>query len=250
MHKIIAGNWKQKGTEELASDYLKYLTKNKVENCEIIVCPTFDLFSLTKPLQKFSGVSIGAQDFYHKDSDFNDRLGKVEDFAQFNITHVILGHSDRRNKCSESSQLVYEKVSVAWENNLVPIVCVGEKREERDAGRTLEVIQTQIHESINLGVLNKPLIIAYEPVWAIATGLTPTPDQIQSVHDYIRELMTNTFEASNDKVPILYGGSADSQNASTILEAPNVNGLLIGGASLNIQTFGKMIKAGTDSLTL
>ncbi|MCY4446075.1 MAG: triose-phosphate isomerase [Rhodobacteraceae bacterium] len=245
MQNIIAGNWKLKGTKELASNYNNFFNNNRVSNCQVIVCPTFDLLPEVQSLNAIKGISIGAQDFFHSESTHNQGLGEPEQLIEHAVEYVILGHSDRRNKCSETSKLVYKKVNITWELGLIPIVCIGEKKEERDAERTIEVVHQQIKESIDLGQSNSSLIVAYEPVWAIGTGVTPTFEQIQTVHDSIRNLLTQELGQVGRRIPILYGGSADPNNATQILGVDNVNGLLVGGASLNIDSFGKMVHTGS-----
>ena len=242
MKNIIAGNWKLKGTQNLADSYLGFLSKNQSKNCTVIVCPTFDLLAYISEKWSSDFGYLGAQDCFHEDTDFNKGLATPSQIVSKGAKYIILGHSDRRNKCQEPSELVLKKVNLAWENGLIPIVCVGEKSEARKRNLTQEVVNDQITASIDFNNLRGPFIIAYEPVWAIGSGNTPTMEEIGEVHDEIRKLLIKTTDSKNgQKIPLLYGGSANAHNAESILQVDNVNGLLIGGVSLDIQAFGSII---------
>ena len=243
MKNIIAGNWKLKGTQDLADSYLSYLSNNQPRDCTVVVCPTFDLLDYLSDKWISDFGYLGAQDCFHEDTKFNEGLATPDKIVSKGAKHIILGHSDRRNKCQETSELVLKKVNLAWENGLTPIVCVGEKSEERKRNLTQKVVNTQITASIDFNNLRGPFVIAYEPVWAIGSGNTPTMGEIGEVHDEIRTLLKKLTGSKNgQQIPILYGGSADANNAGSILKVDNVNGLLIGGASLDIQGFGSIIK--------
>ncbi len=243
MQNIIAGNWKLKGTKELAVAYSDWFVRHPPDHCQVIVCPTFDLLPEIRPLEACPGVSIGVQDFTHSDAIDNRGLGDPNGLPKLGVRYVILGHSDRRNKCHETSSLVARKVNIARHKGLVPIVCIGEKKEERTAGLTIEVVQQQICESIDLSTSPESFILAYEPVWAIGTGVTPTSEDIQSVHAFIRSLLISKLGMKiGHQIPVMYGGSADSTNAERILGIENVNGLLVGGASLDIHSFRAIIQ--------
>ena len=245
MKNLVAGNWKLKGSRNLADSYLQYLSQNQSVNCTVLVCPTHDLLTyISDHWSPYFGY-LGAQDCYHADTDFNEGLATLDEIISTGAKYIILGHSDRRNKCHETSELVRKKVNLAWEKGLTPIVCVGEKSEERKSNLTQQVVNDQITKSIYFDNLKGNFIIAYEPVWAIGSGNTPSTEEIGKVHDEIRKLLIE--KTSGDKgntIPILYGGSADAQNAGSILSVVNVNGLLIGGASLDIQGFGTIIENG------
>ncbi len=242
MKNLIAGNWKLKGSQNLANSYLNHLSENKPVNCTLLVCPTFDLLEYISEKWSQDFGFLGAQDCYHDDSAFNEGLASVDKVARTGAGYIILGHSDRRHKCQETSGLVRKKVNLAWKHGLLPIVCVGEKSEERKSNLTQEVVKKQIIESIDFDHLHGSFVIAYEPVWAIGSGNIPTMDEIGIVHDGIRTLLIAKIGSHQGKnTPILYGGSADSNNAEQILAVNNVNGLLIGGASLDIRGFGTII---------
>jgi len=242
MKNLIAGNWKLKGSPNLADSYISHLSRIKPDNCIVVVCPTHDLLGYIYDKWSNEFGHLGAQDCFHDDTNYNDGLGTPDEIVSRGAKYIILGHSDRRNKCHETSELVRKKVNLAWNKGLIPIVCVGEESGDRKGNLTQIVVNGQIADSIDFDNLRGPFVIAYEPVWAIGSGNIPTMEEIGEVHDEIRKLLiTLTDETRGGNTPLLYGGSADVQNASSILAVENVNGLLIGGASLNIQTFGTII---------
>ena len=245
MKNLIAGNWKLKGSRNLADSYLQYLSQNQSVNCTVLVCPAHELLTYISDHWSPDFGYLGAQDCYHADTDFNEGLATLDEIISTGAKYIILGHSDRRNKCHETSELVRKKVNLAWEKGLTPIVCVGEKSEERKSNLTQQVVNDQITKSIDFDNLKGNFIIAYEPVWAIGSGNTPSTEEIGKVHDEIRKLLIEkTSVDKGNTIPILYGGSADAQNAGSILSVVNVNGLLIGGASLDIHGFGTIIENG------
>jgi triosephosphate isomerase len=161
--------------------------------------------------------------------------------------YVLVGHSERRMYFDETNEILAKKLMLAYKYNLIPIFCFGENLENREKGDYLYIIKQQLEKVIwpvfsSSDFLNQNLIIAYEPVWAIGTGKNASPEQISEVHDYVRDLLINNIENIKDSVPILYGGSCNSQNAKSILEQKNVNGLLIGGASLDVNHFTKIVQ--------
>ena len=243
MKNLIAGNWKLKGSPNLADSYISHLSRTKPDNCTVVVCPTFDLLEYICDKWSFEFGHLGAQDCFHEDTNYNDGLRTPDEIVSKGTSYIILGHSDRRNKCHETSELVRKKVDLVWDKGLIPIVCVGEKSDERKQNLTQKIVNKQITESLDFDNLRGPFVIAYEPVWAIGSGNTPTMEEIGEVHDEIRKLLVDlTCPTRGHNIPLLYGGSADDQNAGSILSVENVNGLLIGGASLNIQKFGAIIE--------
>ena len=161
--------------------------------------------------------------------------------------YVLVGHSERRIYFNETNEILVKKLMLAYKYNLIPVFCFGEHLENRQRGNYLSVIKHQLEKVISVvfsssNFLNHNLILAYEPVWAIGTGKHASPEQISEVHDYVRDLLINDIENVKSSVPILYGGSCNSENASSILEQKNVNGLLIGGASLDVNHFFKIIE--------
>ena len=210
-----------------------------MENVEILVCPPFTLLSSVSSSIKNSVCQLGAQDM-----DLNDNgafTGQISAsmLLDCGCSHVILGHSERRTIYGESDQLVADKVSKAIEQGLIAILCVGETQTERESGITEQVVSRQIQvviETIGIERFNK-VVIAYEPVWAIGTGLTASPEQAQDVHKAIRQQLTNLNPGIADACQILYGGSMKPENAADLLVKPDIDGGLIGGAALKANDF-------------
>ncbi|NRA88604.1 MAG: triose-phosphate isomerase, partial [Rhizobiales bacterium] len=188
-------------------------------------------------------IEIGAQDCHAAFSGAHTGDISTEMLTDIGVTAVILGHSERRADHGESSALVMEKVAAAQRAGLLAIVCVGETQTEREAGQALNVVSRQVSESIPQDGSNADnIVVAYEPVWAIGTGLTPTADDIAEMHDNIRDLLKGMFERDGDKMRILYGGSVKGANAKELMAIPNVNGALVGGASLKADDFFEIVK--------
>jgi triosephosphate isomerase len=246
--KIIAGNWKMNNdlaaTQNLISNLLKSLTGN--EKCDIIVCPPFISLSEAGTQLKNSVVKLGAQNMYFE----NDGAFTGEVSAQMlksaGCEFVILGHSERRAIFNESDSLINKKIKKAISSGLKPIFCVGETLEQREKGITKDIIKTQITEGlkdISAGEV-KSLIVAYEPVWAIGTGRNATPEQAQEVHEFIRSLIKEKYsEGIAGNLIIQYGGSVKPDNAKDLLSRKDIDGALVGGASLKADSFLGIIKA-------
>jgi triosephosphate isomerase len=246
--KLIAGNWKMNKTPADGVTLVReiVLSAGKINDVDIVVCPPFvALESVGKALEG-STVKLGAQNMHPEGSGaFTGEVAAGMLRAIF-ATHVILGHSERRAYFAETDTFINQKVLAALKNQLKPILCVGETLAEREAGSTLKVVQTQLEAGLE-GV-NKDqaptVIIAYEPVWAIGTGKVATTDQAQEVHAFIRGLLTKLFtETVAQKVRILYGGSMKPANAPELLAQKDIDGGLIGGASLEARSFVELIKA-------
>ena len=247
--KIVAGNWKMNKTlqEGLTfSTELKELLNNKTINCEVVVGTPF--IHLSEVSKAFEGtkVHVAAQNCANKESGAYTGEISASMVASTGANHVILGHSERRAYYNETPELLKEKVVVALANNLTPIFCVGEVLEERESGKHFEVIAAQLKDS--LFELSKEdfskLVIAYEPVWAIGTGKTASADQAQEIHAFIRETLTEKYgKEVADNTSILYGGSCNAGNAKELFSNPDVDGGLIGGASLEADKFLPIIEA-------
>ncbi len=222
MSKIIAGNWKMNGTRAMLDTMFDALKNVKTEN-KIIICPPFTLLGT-------GTVATGAQDCSPHESGAYTGEISAEMIAETGAKYVIVGHSERRQYHNETNEIVRAKATRALAAGLTPIICVGETKEQYDAGKTLEVIEEQIRNSIP----NHDFIIAYEPVWAIGTGLVPTTDDIARVHAHMRTLTP---------APLLYGGSVKGSNAAEIMSIENVDGVLVGGASLKPDDFITIIEA-------
>jgi triosephosphate isomerase len=246
--KLIAGNWKMNKTSAdgvaLVRDIVTAVGKQS--DVEVVVCPPFTgLESAGKALEG-SNVKLGAQNMHFEASGaFTGEISAPMLRAIF-ATHVILGHSERRTIFGETDEVVNKKVLAALKNQLRPIFCVGETLAERESGSTLKVVQTQLERGLE-GVskeLAASVVIAYEPVWAIGTGKVATTEQAQEVHAFIRGLLTNLFtEPVAQKLRILYGGSMKPSNAPELLSQKDIDGGLIGGASLEARSFVELVTA-------
>jgi triosephosphate isomerase (TIM) len=246
--KFIAGNWKMNKTSAdgvtLVHDIV--LAVGKQSDVEVVVCPPFTAIESVAKAVESSEVKLGAQNMHFEASGaFTGEVSAPMLRALF-VTHVILGHSERRTIFGETDELVNKKVLAALKNQLRPIFCVGETLAERESGATLKVVQTQVERGL-AGVSKDQaagLILAYEPVWAIGTGKVATTEQAQEVHAFIRGLLTNLFsDLVAQKVRILYGGSMKPANAPELLEQKDIDGGLIGGASLEARSFVELVNA-------
>jgi triosephosphate isomerase len=246
--KLIAGNWKMNKTPADGSALIAEIVTAvaKVTDVEIVVCPPFTgLESAAKAIEG-SSVKLGAQNMHFEvNGAFTGEISAVMLRAIF-ATHVILGHSERRTLFGERDEFINKKVITALKNQLRPILCVGETLAEREAGSTLKVVQTQLEAGLE-GVGKEQaagVVIAYEPVWAIGTGKVATTEQAQEVHAFIRGLLTKLFtDPVAQRVRILYGGSMKPANAPELLAQKDIDGGLIGGASLEARSFVELVNA-------
>jgi triosephosphate isomerase len=250
--KLIAGNWKMNKTPAdgvaLVRDIV--LAVGKQSDVEVVVCPPFTgLESAGKALDG-SNVKLGAQNMHFEASGAFTGEISAPMLRSIFTTHVILGHSERRTLFGETDELVNKKVLAALKNQLRPIFCVGETLAERESGATLKVVQTQVErglEGVNKDQASS-VVVAYEPVWAIGTGKVATTEQAQEVHSFIRGLLTKLFtEAVAQKVRILYGGSMKPANAPELLGQEDIDGGLIGGASLEARSFVELVTAAASA---
>lgn len=239
MRKLIAGNWKMNGLEASAETLGSMINSlgSGSERAEALICPPFTLVQHFAAKAKGSALRIGAQNCHANVSGAHTGDISAEMLADAGAAYVILGHSERRADHKETDQDVSEKVEAVLRAGLVPIICVGETLADREAGRTMELVIGQLRGSLPGSLSNRDFVIAYEPVWAIGTGLTANTDQIEEVHTEIRAHLKNTFGDQGEAVRILYGGSMKPGNAADILAVANVDGGLIGGASLKADDF-------------
>ncbi len=246
--KLIAGNWKMNKTSSdaltLVADIVA--TCGRQNDVEVVLCPPFTSIEAVAKAIDGSSLKLGAQNMHHEASGaFTGEISAPMLRALF-ATHVILGHSERRQYFGETDASVNKKTLAALKNQLRPIVCVGETLAERESGSTLKVVQTQTEAALE-GVskeLAPSIVIAYEPVWAIGTGKVATTEQAQEVHAFIRGLLTKLFtEPVAQKVRILYGGSMKPANAPELLAQKDIDGGLIGGASLEARSFTDLVNA-------
>lgn len=244
---IIAGNWKMNKTVSEACELVKTLIDrlSDVDNVEIIVAPPFTALHAVSEIIKGSNIKLAAQNMHwEKSGAFTGEVSPVM-LKDIGCEYVIIGHSERRQYFGETNETVNKKVKSAHEHSLKPIVCVGEKLDEREAGITKEVVKEHVLKGLD-GVTAEQIlntVIAYEPVWAIGTGKTATPEQAQEVHRFIRDLLSELYSAEiAQRVIIQYGGSVRPDNISQLMAEEDIDGGLIGGASLDADSFVKIVK--------
>ena len=244
---IIAGNWKMNKTVAEALDLVGGIRREcrDVKEVDIVVCPPFTALSEVSKAVLNTNVRLGAQNM--SEHNYGAFTGEIAAgmLKEFSVRYVILGHSERRQYQKESDELINKKALAAHAASLKPIVCVGETLAERESGRTENVLQTQVRGSLaNLSKAQmEETIVAYEPVWAIGTGKTATAVQAQEAQAYIRGLLAKLFDdATARKVRIQYGGSVKASNARELMSQPDVDGALVGGASLEDRSFADIIK--------
>ena len=245
---LIAGNWKMnKNAAESAALVEEIVAAIGNEtSVAAVVCPPFTSLDTVSKVASESNVGVGAQNMYFEASGAFTGEISAEMLRHLRVDWVILGHSERRAIFGETDELINKKVVAALENSLKPILCVGETIEEREAGDTLKVVETQLTEGLKDVDESKAeeIVIAYEPVWAIGTGKTATPEMAQEVHAYIRKLLNALFgEVKGEKIRILYGGSMKPENADELLAQKDIDGGLIGGASLKAGPFLSLIES-------
>ncbi len=214
-------------------------------NVEIVVCPPFISLTTVRDVIEGSNIALGAQNLYWENSGAFTGKISAPMLTSAGCTYVIIGHSERRAYFHETDETVNKKIFAALAEGLKSIVCVGETLEERESEKTFDVIKRQVNNGLtNLSSEQmKSIVIAYEPVWAIGTGKTATPDQAQEVHAFIRKLLAEMFgQATSDATRIQYGGSVKPENISTLMARPDIDGALVGGASLKADSFEKIIK--------
>jgi triosephosphate isomerase len=204
---------------------------------DLMICPPATLAMTMAVLAEGTKIQIGAQDCHAKASGAHTGDLSAEMFADLGVTAIIVGHSERRADHGESDALVRQKAEAAWRAGVIAIVCVGETQGQRDAGQTLDILRGQLDGSLPDASTAANLVVAYEPVWAIGTGLTPTAQDVEQIHGFIREFLTSRFKADGARMRILYGGSVKPSNAAELMAVKNVNGALVGGASLKAADF-------------
>ena len=244
---IIAGNWKlNKSVSEavsLTTDLAKLV--DSISDVEIVVAPVFTALSNVHDVINGSNIQLAAQDLYWEDSGAFTGEVSAPMLKDVGCDYVIIGHSERRQYFGETNETVNQKVKAALSHELKPIICVGELLEERETGKTESVIEDHVKGGI--GELTESeiesCVIAYEPVWAIGTGKTATPDQAQEVHSFIRDILKDCFSDKLAlKIRIQYGGSVKPENAAELMSQQDVDGALVGGASLDAESFAEIVK--------
>ncbi len=243
---LIAGNWKMNKTVPESMETVKTLVTlaADVQGVDMLIAPPFTSLWAVGEALKNTKIALGAQDlFWESQGAFTGQISAAM-LKSCGCSHVIIGHSERRQFFGETNETVNKKLKAAMEAGLIPILCIGETEAEREDQKTFSVLDKQLTEGVQGLTLkgDRPPVIAYEPVWAIGTGKTALPEQVQEVHAYLRGLLEKIFGNSLAKaIRILYGGSVKPDNTSELMALPDVDGALVGGASLKPETFNKII---------
>ena len=249
---FVAGNWKMSTNSHTSVELAQRIASGSVEaaghSVTVAVCPPFVYLQAVTRALAASSIAVGAQDMYFEpDGAFTGEIS-ASMLKDIGCTYCLCGHSERRHVIGETDELVNKKVAAAISGGLLPILCVGEQLAERQASQTEKVVTRQLEKGL-AGLSDEKLsavTIAYEPVWAIGTGVTATPEQAQEVHDFIRTLLDRTYNGQlAEEIRILYGGSVKPGNAAELMGQPDVDGLLVGGASLKADDFLAIIQAAT-----
>jgi triosephosphate isomerase len=237
---LIAGNWKMNGLFASIGEFEAMLAGagSVIARADLLVCPPVTLVAAFAEKAKGArAVAVGAQDCHPKPSGAHTGDISAEMLADAGAKAIIVGHSERRADHGETDAIVRRKAEAVWRAGLTAIVCIGETRDQRDAGKTLDICGGQLKGSLPDGSTAANLVVAYEPVWAIGTGLTPTVADVEQIHRFIRELLVGRFSGEGARTRILYGGSVKPSNARELMAVANVNGALVGGASLKAADF-------------
>ncbi|SEM01539.1 triosephosphate isomerase [Roseovarius tolerans] len=242
--KLAAGNWKMNGTNASLGELQTLTTAHHNPRVDILICPPATLIVQAAALTADSPLMIGGQDCHSAPSGAHTGDISAPMLADAGATAVLLGHSERRENHNETSDLVAAKALAAWSVGLTAVICLGETLAQREAAQTLDVIATQLDTSLPDGATGTNIVIAYEPVWAIGTGLTPSTAQIAEVHDFLRARLKDLLgEPEANAIRLLYGGSVKPANADELFATSNVDGALVGGASLKSADFSPIISA-------
>jgi triosephosphate isomerase len=236
---LIAGNWKMNGLKRSATELGRIVQggADLWRNVDLMICPPATQLLPFVTVALDSKLQIGAQDCHTEPSGAFTGDISAEMIADVGAVAVIVGHSERRTLHHETDALVRTKAQAAWRAGLTAIVCIGETKQERDKGETLAVIGRQLKESLPDGANGTNTVVAYEPVWAIGTGVTPSVSDVTEAHAFIRKTLRDRYSTAGDQIRILYGGSVKPSNAKELLGLANVNGALVGGASLKAEDF-------------
>ena len=244
---VVAGNWKMFKTRDEAQATVREVVGlvGNIQNVDIVVCPPFTALGAVEEILTGSVVQLGAQNVHWQDEGAFTGEVSVSMLTDYGCSHVIIGHSERRHYFQESDEVIQDKLEKVFSTELTPILCIGESLEAREADRVQEVIPSQLERALR--ELTDPqtsrIIIAYEPVWAIGTGRTATPELAEKVHFLIRSWLSDHSSVGvADQVRILYGGSVTPENAGQLIEQENIDGFLVGGASLDAQSFAKIVQ--------
>ena len=244
---LIAGNWKMYKTPKEAAETARELDQRvaSVVGVDIMIAPTYTALAAVNAVIYQGPVALGAQNlFWEAEGAYTGEIS-ARMLKSVGCTYCIIGHSERRQYFAETDQTVNKKIRAAIEAQLIPVFCVGETEKEREAGQTFSVLDKQVQKGLE-GLVSEELgtlVIAYEPVWAIGTGKTATDDQAQEAHQFIRSLVQKNFgNALAESIRILYGGSVKPANIAALMEMPDIDGALVGGASLDAESFSQIVK--------
>jgi triosephosphate isomerase len=237
---LIAGNWKMNGLKSSLAEFEAMLAgaSDVAAKADLLVCPPATLIAdFAQRARGARTLEVGAQDCHAKPSGAHTGDLSAEMLADAGARAIIVGHSERRADHGETDIEVRQKAEAVWRAGLTAIVCIGETQHQRDQGQTLDICRGQLNVSLPDGARSDNLVVAYEPIWAIGTGLTPTTQDVEQIHQFIRELLIVRFKGEGAKTRILYGGSVKPSNAGELMAVANVNGALVGGASLKAADF-------------
>jgi triosephosphate isomerase len=253
--KYIVANWKMNGSKSMLEEWMNTLFQNAAnesfdeENVKVVLCPPSILIdracimAQTYNMQNDFSLDIGAQNVHQEERGAYTGDIQAELIKELGAKFVILGHSERRHHYRESNEVVAKKVNIALMNGLKPIVCIGENESVRNEGLEKEFVEKQALESIPEVIDARKIIIAYEPIWAIGSGKTPTKEEIEEIIDHIKYVVAKNHKISENDIPVLYGGSVTGKNSDSIMSIENVDGVLVGGASLDPNVFFGIIKS-------
>ena len=239
---IVAGNWKMNKTPSEGNKFSLSLIENlnSISDTDVIICPPFTGLTSVVHSDRYN---LGAQNCYFENSGAFTGEVSVDMLIDCKVKYVILGHSERRTIFGEDDEMIGDKVSSVINANMIPVLCIGETIEQLNKGLAKETVYKQLKIGLSKVGSLKDIVIAYEPVWAIGTGLTASIEKVGEIHSYIRGLLTEFYdENASSLIPILYGGSVNSNNAGELINVNSVNGFLIGGASLDVEKFVDIIK--------
>lgn len=241
--RLLVANWKMHFVRAQAVEYLKVFTERVrgVHKTELVLAPPFTLLETVGRALQGTAIRLAAQDlFYEREGAFTGEISPIM-LKDLGCSYVIVGHSERRRLLGETDELINKKLKAALDAELIPILCVGETLEEHRAGKTQKVLETQICEALERLTLSENFVIAYEPVWAIGTGVNAEPEEAEASALFMRELLAQLSQIEiAKKIRILYGGSVKLENFEGFLKQPNIDGALVGGASLDPEAFAQM----------
>jgi len=241
--KLAAGNWKMNGLQDSISEIKALATACPSPACDVLICPPATAIAAFASAITGTSVAIGAQDCHANPSGAHTGDLAAEILVDAGASYIIVGHSERRADHGETNAGVRAKAEAAWRAGAIAIICVGETEAERDAGNALKIVASQIAGSLPDGATSANTVVAYEPVWAIGTGRVPSLEDIAEVHDDMRANLTSRFGADANEMRLLYGGSVKPSNAAEIFAVSNVDGGLVGGASLKATDFAGIVNA-------